>query len=209
MYTTFYIVRHGETDWNAKGLLQGHVNTKLNATGKSQAKQLAKAIQHIHFDAVFSSDLTRALETAHLIAQERNLAITTAKALREKSYGSYEGLTHQEARRALANYFQTSEKLTGLEKMKYKIYQDGESDHEAVERFITHLREIAVAYSGKTILIASHGGIMRYFLIKLGWASYEELDRHAIKNTAYIKVESDGIDFFINETYQINKAKIQ
>lgn len=210
MYTTFYIVRHGQTDWNLKGVLHGgNANTSLNTTGKQQAQELAEVLQQIHFDAIFASDLDRAVQTAEIIAKDRDLTIKTAKALREKSYGSYEGRDRQAVKEELKHLFDAVEKLSDEEKMKFKIYQDGESDAEAVERFMRHLREIAIAYPGKTILIASHGGIMRYLLIKLGWASYDELATHGIKNAAFIKVACDGIDFFIKETYLIEKAKVR
>jgi len=207
MYTTFYIVRHGQTDWNIQMRLQGHTNISLNEVGREQADEIAKTLKNIHFDAIYSSDLDRAVQTTEIIAKERELAIKTTDALREKSYGSYEGRDRNEVQQELKHLFDQWKKLSDEEKMKFKIYEDGESDQEAVERFIRHLRELAIAYQGKNILIASHGGIMRYFLVKLGWATYGELDSHAIKNAAYIKVESDGVDFFIKETHLIEKAK--
>lgn len=206
MNTTFYIVRHGQTNWNTQGRLQGQSNTLLNHIGKQQAREIAETLKNIHFDEIFSSDLDRAVQTTEIIAKERNLAVKTAKALREKNYGSYEGRDRKEVKKELKDLFDEWEKIENdEEKMDFKIYHDGETDNEAVERFIRHLREIAIAYPGKTILIASHGGIMRYFLIKLGWAKYNELGTHAIKNTGYIKVESDGIDFFIKDLHQIEK----
>jgi len=207
MYTTFYIVRHGQTDWNIQMRLQGHTNIPLNEVGREQANEIAKTLKNIHFDAIYSSDLDRAVQTTEIIAKERELAVKTTEALREKSYGSYEGRDRNEVQQELKHLFEQWKKLSDEEKMKFKIYEDGESDHEAVERFIRHLRELAIAYQGKNVLIASHGGIMRYFLLKLGWATYRELDSHAIKNAAYIKVESDGVDFFIKETHLIEKAK--
>lgn len=207
MSTTFYIVRHGQTDWNLKGVLHGgNAPTVLNQTGREQAKQIAKTLKPIHFDEIFSSDLDRAVQTAEIIAQDRKLTIKTAQALREKSYGSYEGRDRKEVQEELKHLFDEWNTLDGETKMKFKLYHNGESDHEAVERFIRHLREIAIAYPDKTILIASHGGIMKYFLIKLGWATYAQLDNNGIKNAAYIKVESDGIDFFIKETHLIEKT---
>lgn len=205
MKTTFYIVRHGQTNWNLKGVLHGgSANTKLNETGKKQAEELAATLKDIRFDEIISSDLDRAVETAEVIAKERDIAIKTSKLLREKSYGSYELRDRKEVRKELQELFNEYDKLTGEERMKFKLYSDGETDDEAVIRFITHLREIAIAYPGKTILIGSHGGIMRYFLIKLGFGTYENIGPHAIKNAAYIKVESDGVDFFIKETYNID-----
>lgn len=86
-YCTFYIVRHGETEWNVKGLVQGHTDIPLTKKGKRQARQLAKKLSRINFNAVFSSDLLRAKQTAQLIALEKKIAVKTTQALREETDG--------------------------------------------------------------------------------------------------------------------------
>jgi broad specificity phosphatase PhoE len=205
--TTFYIMRHGETDWNKEGRVQGHSDIPLNETGREQAKEISQILKDVHFDEILSSDLSRAVQTAEAIALERKIAIKTSQALREKSYGKYEGRIHSEIVKELQHLFDKRETLSEDEHLDFKIYTDGESDREAVERFILHLREAAVANPGKTILVASHGGIMRYLLIKLGWTTYKDAGRHAIKNTAYIKLESDGINFFVKDLHGIEIPK--
>ena len=74
-----------------------------------------------------------------------------------------------------------------------------------MSRFITILREIAVAYTEKTVLVTSHMGLMRTFLVHLGFESYKELFLYNFLNTAYIKIKSDGVDFFIEELYGVEK----
>jgi len=66
---------------------------------------------------------------------------------------------------------------------------------------MTFLREIAISYPGKTVLISTHGALMHNFLLKMNFAFYEELSR--IENGAFIKLESDGVDFFIKETHGV------
>jgi broad specificity phosphatase PhoE len=87
-------------------------------------------------------------------------------------------------------------------------FDDGyESDEELVSRFITILREIAVGYAGKTVLVATHGGCLRTFLTHLGFAAHGELKHGTFKNSGYVKVRCDGIEFFIDEVEGVDKSK--
>ena len=89
-FCTLYLVRHGETDWNVKGLLQGHTDIDLNKTGIKQAKELAKKLRRIKFAISFSSDLLRARRTAEIIATEKKIAVKTTTTLRERKFGRFE-----------------------------------------------------------------------------------------------------------------------
>lgn len=197
-YCTLYLVRHGQTDWNIDGLTQGQTDIPLNAEGIKQAQILAKQLKNIKFDAVFSSDLIRAKKTAQIIALERKMVVETSRLLRERRYGKQEGKDG----RLLQKYYKTWATLSRKEKATYKPFPGYETNEKVVSRLITFLREIAVAYSGKTVLIVSHGGIMRAFLNHLSKETY--LDG-AISNSGYIKLESDGVDFFIKELKGIKK----
>lgn len=191
-YCTLYLVRHGQTDWNVKGITQGETDIPLNPEGIKQAHDLRKTLKDIQFDAVFSSDLIRAKRTAEIIAADRKLAVATTNLLIERRYGKQEGKDG----RLLQKFYKTWASLSKKERATYKPFPGYETNEEVVSRLITFLREAAVAYPGKTILIVSHGGIMRAFLNHLSEEVY--LDG-AISNAAYIKLESDGIDFFIKE----------
>ena len=81
--STIYLVRHGETEWNTEGRLQGQKDSFLTAKGEKQAAQTAEKLKGVKFDAIFSSDLLRAKRTAEIIKLERQLEINTTKALRE------------------------------------------------------------------------------------------------------------------------------
>lgn len=205
-YCIIYVVRHGETTANAKKLLQGTSDFPLTETGKKQAQILASELKDIHFDAFFSSDLIRAKHTAEIIALERELAVITTKALRERHFGHFEGKPYEVINNAHKKLLGEYEKMTHEEQMRFKFEPFEESNDELAGRFITFTREIAVAYAGKTVLMVSHGGMMRALLLHLGYGTTAEIGVGAVRNLGYIKLKSDGVDFFIAETAGIIKT---
>lgn len=196
---TLYIVRHGQTDWNAKGILQGEIDIPLNSMGIKQAQTLGKTLKNIEFDAVFSSDLIRAKRTAEIITLERKMAIETTRLLRERRYGKFNGKPWK----LMQKFYDTWEALSKKERISYRPYQGYETDEEVVSRFITFLREVAITHSGKTILVVSHGGLMKAFLNHISEATYLT---GSVSNSAYIRLESDGVDFFIKELKGIKNS---
>ena len=92
------------------------------------------------------------------------------------------------------------EEISGEERWKFKLNDDIESDEELVNRFIVELREIAVSFPGKTVLVVSHGGCIVNFLIKVGYGTRAQLPSASFANAAYVKMLSDGVDFFVKET---------
>ena len=214
--TTIYRVRHGESESNlhmdkptAFHTQWGETEAPLTQKGEKQAKERAENLAHVQFDAAFSSDLTRAKQTAELITLEKNLAIQTSKLIRERSYRdvveAFPDKSREEIREVMKKELAA---LDDREKMKYKYNASLESAEDAAIRLITYLREIAVAYAGKTILVTNHGNNMRSMLTHLGWAKYDELsDSSSIDNTGYVILESDGVDFFVKETHGIHKSE--
>lgn len=208
-YCTFYIVRHGETHMNAADILQGQSRMEgehLNEKGEAQAQELALMLKDVHFDGAFSSDLIRAKRTAEIVLLERRLAVVTTEALREKSFGRFEGATLQEMKDQIHSLQEEFNKLSLEEKHAFKYDESMESNVEAILRLSTFLREVAITHLNKTVLIGCHGAIMRAFLIVTGWANYEELPVNSLKNTAYVKVRCDGVEFFIDEVFGVKKA---
>ena len=86
-----------------------------------------------------------------------------------------------------------------------KLGKDVESDGEVAIRFIAVLREIAVAWPGKNVLVATHGGCIRLFLMRVGFQPYGALGRGAFSNAGFVKVRCDGVDFFVNEVNGLQK----
>ena len=98
MATTLHVVRHGETDWNRGRRVQGHTDIPLNDEGRRQARELAAELAGVPFAAAYSSDLSRAAETARILLGERSLAVISCVGLREKHFGTWEGLTDTDVR---------------------------------------------------------------------------------------------------------------
>lgn len=207
-FCTIYIVRHGETEHNVNHIIQGQTDSPLTEKGLKQAVEARELFKAIDFDAVFSSDLLRAQRTAEIIAAEKKLAVNTNQLLRERRFGKYESLPREAYLKENKRLFEEMKTMTESQKRQVRFGKDYENEEELAGRFITFLREIAVTYSGQTVLAVAHGGIMRALLMHLGFGSFDELrDGNTIKNTGYFVLESDGVDFFIKETVGIEKAK--
>ena len=191
-YCRIYIVRHGETEWNVLRKIQGTTDIPLNETGKKQAELITKRFASVQFAMAFSSDLLRAKQTAEIIAAQHKLTVIAKKILQEKNFGEMEGKHQNDMIEAYRIY----EKLTREEIGKHKIAQGAETDEEVISRILTFLRETALVYKGKNVLIVSHGGIIRLLLIWLGFGEYRNFPPGSIKNTAFVTILSDGVDFF-------------
>lgn len=138
--TTLLLVRHGETDWNASGRLQGHTDQVLNDLGRRQAAELADRLADDGVAAIYASDLARARETAEILGARLGLPVVIEPALRERNWGSWEGLTPGE-RAAVA--FQ------------------GETPEDHRERILEAVRRIAERHPSERVLVVTHGGSMR------------------------------------------------
>jgi broad specificity phosphatase PhoE len=195
-FTTFYLVRHGETDWNKNGTTQGQTDTLLNELGIKQAEEAAQILKHKKFDLAFSSDLLRAKRTAEIIALEHKLAVKTTRFLRERNFGSLTTMPYQ----LITEHFNLMTELEESERKKYRVAPDAENDEEFIGRIFTFLRETAVAYPGKNILVGTHSGVLRMILIHLGYKTHKEYEHMRMRNGGYIKLLSDGVEFTVKET---------
>jgi broad specificity phosphatase PhoE len=196
---TFYIVRHGETEWNVVDRMQGQLDSLLTRKGVEQAGETAKRLKHVSFDAIFSSDLIRAKRTAEIIKLDRELEVVVRGVLRERMCGRFEGKLIEEYRRETRHLFGQYKKLSEQEQWKFKFDEGYESDEELMSRFIIFLREVAVAYPNKTILVVTHGAVIKTFLAHIGFAKLSELRASTFRNAGHLKVQSDGVDFWLQE----------
>lgn len=203
-YCTLYLVRHGETEWNKNHTVMGQMDSPLTPEGVKQVETTAEELKDIHFDAIFSSDSPRTKRTAEIIKLDRQLAVQTSKLLRERNFGHYEGKPSADYHGAVKHLLAEREQLTEQEQWKFRFGDDMESDEELADRFIVQLREIAAAYPGKTVLVVTHGGCIRMFLIKSGYVKYGQLPGGAFRNAGYVKTLSDGVDFMIKKVNGIS-----
>lgn len=204
-FCTLYLVRHGETEWNKIGIVMGQSDSPLTKNGLEQAKTTARELKDVSFDAVFSSDLHRARRTAEIIKLERQLAIQTSKALRERDFGHWEGKRKEEYQKNFQHVLDKIKTLSEKEQKELKFDHDIESDEQVISRFIVQLSEIAVAYPNKTVLVVSHSGCIRTFLMHVGYVKYGKLPAGSFSNAGYAKIFSDGVNFFVEEVKGIKK----
>jgi broad specificity phosphatase PhoE len=152
--TTLLLVRHGETDWNREGRWQGLSDTNLNDVGRQQAQALAGELDGT-VDAVYASDLSRARETAEILAEKLGLEVRLDPRLRERGFGSWEGLTTPEIEERFAE--------------THRLWRAGESsgaeDAEPFEAFSARieafLADVLRLHPGEEVLVVSHGGSIR------------------------------------------------
>jgi|SRR3989344_4362067 len=203
---TIYLVRHGQSEWNVTSLMQGKTSgVPLTKTGIKQARAIEAKLKKIKFTAIFSSDLLRARQTAQIIAYQRKLAVTTARAIRERSFGAYEGKTLKQYQQDLKETLDKFEALSDKDKPGFEFPHGIEGIGEMMVRVITWLREVAVAYPGKNVLVISHGGVLRLLLIHLGYGTYNQLPPFCIDNTGYLVLKSDGVEIEIEKVVGVHK----
>lgn len=169
--TIIYLIRHGQTDWNLNQKVQGGSNIPLNENGRKQAEAMAVKLRGVPFCAVFSSDLDRAKETAEILIQGRGLDIQVDPRFRERGFGSWEGKDFEEYLKAADD-----QRL------------DVESSEAMRERVLAALDEVAALYPGKTILVSSHGGALKYivaFLLGLPLSTHI-----GVENLGYVELGS-------------------
>lgn len=153
--TRVIAVRHGETAWNAELRIQGHTDIALNARGRWQAAQLARALAHEAVHAVYSSDLSRARDTALAYAAGVGLAVHDEPGLRERGFGHFEGLTFAEIEsRWPGDAARWRRREPGF------APGDGESLHDFHHRCVGACAALAARHRGQTILVVAHGGVL-------------------------------------------------
>jgi len=183
-----YLIRHGQTDWNTEGRLQGHTDIHLNDQGIEQALKLKEKLALINFSAVVSSDLARAHKTAELVLEPRQLGIITTPELRERSLGRWEGFLWSEYNQWLKEKV-SLESLTKDEYVAFKAEKNIESYDEVYTRVKNCITSNAASLKGSTVLFASHGGVLAAVLYNL---DFRPGHRWLVNNCGYIKLRVDA-----------------
>jgi probable phosphoglycerate mutase len=151
-----YFVRHGETEWNAEGRWCGRSDVPLSAVGRRQAQLLARRLQPLPIEALYSSPLVRALETARLIGQATGLEPVVDSRLVELSYGEWEGRTFEESKRAAPGIYRAWEADPAAQ-----APPGGESGEQLIIRVIPFLREVAGRHPAGNVVVVSHRTLCR------------------------------------------------
>ena len=157
-----YIVRHGETEWNAQGRIQGHTDVPLSDQGRRQAQSIAQRLRGVPFDVAFASDLARTHETAETILDGTAIPLHTTPQLREYNKGVFEGLNVHEYARQYPDQYRAS-----LANDLDFAPTGGESIRQTQVRIGAFCDDMLQRHPDDTILVVGHGGSLRALLVKL------------------------------------------
>lgn len=154
--TRIIAIRHGETSWNVDARIQGHLDIPLNDTGLWQAQRTGEALADEHFDAIYSSDLQRALSTAQAVGQAADCSVQPDTGLRERCFGSFEGRIFKE--------IETSHPEQAMRWRKRDpdfVPDDGGESLYMLRGRIQHtVDRLAAQHIGGQIALVAHGGVM-------------------------------------------------
>lgn len=191
--TTFALVRHGQTDWNAERRLQGSTDIPLNDVGRGQARDAAAVLSPYEWDAIVSSPLSRAAETADLIAEGLGLTVSRrVPELTERSFGPAEGMQAGPELEAL--------RIPGG-------FKGAESEDEAASRGLAALEALAGEFSGKRLLVVTHGTLLRVSLSRAIGETLPSVDNAALNLAHHHAIEGWQLEYFNGEPVMAATAK--
>ncbi len=155
MNTELILIRHGETAWNRERRMQGQTDTPLSDIGRAQAEAVGQRLAGHAFVALYSSDLARAWDTAAAIARASGREIVREPALRERTFGVFEGLTYDE----MSLRFPAEHARFSARDPDYAV-PGGESPRQFFERSLACLERIAAAHAGQSVVVVTHGLVL-------------------------------------------------
>ena len=189
---TIYIIRHGETEYNKMGIIQGSgIDSDLNDTGRRQAEQFYQAYHHIQFDAIYTSELKRTQQSVALFAQAGHRIQPMAE-FNEINWGIFEGLKgtpdSQKVYQAMINDWKAG--------LLDRSVEGGETPNQIQRRQAQGLEKILAKPNEERILIAMHGRAMRSFLCLLTNTPLERMDEYRHNNLCLyvVKQNDDGFE---------------
>jgi uncharacterized phosphatase len=183
--TTFALVRHGQTDWNAQRRLQGSTDIPLNDVGRGQASDAVAILSGYEWDAIVSSPLSRAAETADLIAAGLGLSVARrVPELTERSFGPAEGL-------------QAGPELDALRTPGG--FRGAESEDEAACRGLAALEALAEEFRGRRVLVVAHGTLIRVSLGRAIGRTLQSIDNAVLNLAHHHAVDGWQLEYFNGE----------
>ena len=151
----FYVVRHGETQWNREARIQGQSDSALTREGRAQADAIGRRLAKEPFHAMLSSDLGRAADTARAIAKHTGMPIAFDQRLRERHFGAGQGMTYEEVGRAYPGAF-SREANTNPD----TVIPGGETRRQFHQRVISAFDDLAREHAGRRVIVVTHGGLL-------------------------------------------------
>lgn len=182
--TTVYMVRHGETEWNAAHRMQGWSDIPLNERGRAQAAAAAKALASIPFHGIYTSPLKRSVETAEIIRGERPIPLIPEKGLIEINLGRWDGHTPDEMDVLYPGQYDFWRSNPGDVRI-----DGGETFAMVQDRAWKAFLRIIEKEKGHTVLLVSHMGCLSTILFRIAGYPLNDLWKHPMGNCALCRVE--------------------
>lgn len=204
MEKTIYLIRHGETDLNKRGIVQGRgMDTDLNDHGWKQAEAFYQTYKHVSFDKIYTSTLKRTHQTVKNFI-DAGIPWTQYSGLDEMAWGIYEG---KESTPEMREAFR--EMMAGWTNNNLELkFEGGESPLEVKERQLEVVEKLIVENEATNILICMHGRAMRLFLCLLTNRPVSDMDEFPHQNTTLYKLHFDGKNFNIVEFHNTDHLKL-
>lgn len=179
------LVRHGETDWNREHRIMGAEAIPINVNGRRQAKELRQAIQGLDIDAVYTSPILRAKETAQILFQGRSLVLQDDDRLVEVNYGDWTGRTFEEIRRdpGYIPYYL---------RMETPIAPNGDTLQQVQERAMDFFQDVQVNCADQTVVVVSHADWIKCMLMQILEIPFQSMWRFNINNLSVSVIEASS-----------------
>lgn len=185
--THLIVIRHGETAWNRERRLQGQLDIPLNEVGEAQARALADALATEPIDALYSSDLARARQTAAPVGKVLGLPVQTEARLRERSYGHLEGMTYAEVQERFPEDF-----ACWQARVPDYAPLSGESLRTFHERAVEAVMALVRRHPGERIAVVTHGGVLDCLYREAMAMTLEAPREHELLNASINRLRSDS-----------------
>lgn len=182
--TELLLIRHGETEYNKKSIIQGQVDTELNESGIKKAAETAQFLENYQFDHIYSSDLKRAKKTASFIADKLNLEIKESPKIREIDFGEWEGLKLEEI---------AAQDPENMAAWKNDPLSNGAPGGENITEFIKRINsffdQLLEKHKGEKLIVVTHGGVIKMYLREILAVQSKSFKQFQIDNTSLTEIK--------------------
>jgi len=192
-FCQFYIVRHGETTFNKRNIIQGHSDINLTTEAIKKTRELGRKLKNISFSATFCSNLIRARKTAEIIQSKKSLIISS-KLIKDRRMGILEGRKASTLNREQKRLLNLSGKTDESNILKANKI---ESIDELCQRLNYFFNKTTLAYKNKRVLVITHAGIIGRLIINAKYKGAKSFEDLKIANLSYLILNSNGVEYQI------------
>ena len=186
-----FFIRHGQTDWNLNGLIQGSCDIELNEEGILQADELSRSIlqRKYIFAKIFSSPQKRAVQTAKILSTATDVEYVSIEGLEEINLGAWEGLSWDEVKRKYPTVYNE-----WFLNRRYTNPPRGESYQDMLQRVLASIHKIILANTDNVVIV-THSAVIMCLQCYLTNTPFEEMMKFKAENTSITEIDSDLLNF--------------